>query len=600
MLIRFLFLVGFIFGVLLSGIYWQLHDCFYPLEKESWLWLKEYIKAYKTLPVFFTRQLFIIGIFMPVYLLLLLVFHKGLKAKTLFGNVSQKNLHGSARWASFKDIESASLASKEGVVVGGYKKNFFTPLKKLYHDGPEHILCFAPTGSGKGVGLVLPTLLSWKHSALVLDIKGENFEKTAGYRASIGQKILKFDPSAEFGSISFNPLAEIRLGSSYEIQDTQNIAAILLDSDGKGINLDHWRQNAFGWLTAGILYTIYKVLEKENRRASLYDVSCVMSGTDLEELLDAMLGFNPIFEDKIRTDVKTTIYTSAVSIKAKHDGERSGVHSTAITPLILYQDPIVAKNTRASDFKIIDLINKEKPVSLFIVLPPSQIDRLKSLFRITMDIILKKLTDKLPTEESGRLLLMLDEFTSIGKLEIFETSLAYMRGYGLKAYIIVQDLTQLQKAYSREESIISNCHIRIAYAPNKIETAKVLSDMSGKTTIIQQKSSSSKSEIGITSNISDSITETARPLLTPDECMQLKGAVKSKHNPNKVIEGGSMLIFPAGFAPIMGKQILYFQDNELLARSKITAPLMPEKDLTKQNLNTASQNDITKAIMGIA
>jgi type IV secretion system protein VirD4 len=166
-----------------------------------------------------------------------------------------------------------------------------------------------------------------------------------------------------------------------------------------------------------------------------------------------------------------------------------------------------------------------------------------------------------------RLLLMMDEFTAIGKLEIFEKALAFMAGYGLKCFIIVQDLTQLEQAYGKEQSIVSNCHIRIAYAPNKIETANTLSSMCGETTIVQKKRS--RSGTGMKANVSDSITETKRPLLTPSECMQLPGLEKSG---NTVKKAGAMLVLPAGFSPIYGEQVLYFQDKELLERAKMPPP----------------------------
>lgn len=122
-----------------------------------------------------------------------------------------------------------------------------------------------------------------------------------------------------------------------------------------------------------------------------------------------------------------------------------------------------------------------------------------------------------------RLLLMLDEFTSVGKLEIFEKAIAFMAGYGLKAFVIVQDLTQLQKTYGREQSIVSNCHVRVAYAPNTMETARLLSDMSGKTTLVQKKTSASRTSGRSGTNYSHTLTEVARPLLTADECMSLPG-----------------------------------------------------------------------------
>ncbi|MCK5296587.1 MAG: type IV secretory system conjugative DNA transfer family protein, partial [Alphaproteobacteria bacterium] len=532
------------------------------MEKASWIGVYHYSKDYGSFPDFLTKQLYVIGFAIPLYFLLLLIFATRLRVKTLSGGRNQKNLHGSAHWAKWSDLKKAGLADKEGVVVGGFVKN--GRLKTLLHNGAEHILCFAPTGSGKGIGLVINTLFSWKHSTVVLDIKGENYEKTAGYRASIGQKILKFDPTALTGSAKFNPLEEVRLGTNYEIQDVNNISIMLIDTEGKGLK-DHWNKAGDDWLGTLILYFLYKIKMQEGRSANLYDLAMAKESTGgLDNLLKEMLDFRPEINGVEQDAARQFVLSGTQSMLDKVSSERSGVNSTVETALKTYKDPILRKNISSSDFKVLDLINPKKPTSLYLVLPPSDIARLRPFIRVLMNVMLNKLVKELPKGDSGRLLLMLDEFTSIGKLEIFESSLAFMRGYGLKAFIIIQDIAQLQKAYTREESIISNCHIRIAYAPNKIETARVLSDMSGKTTVVQQKTSKSKNTLGLTGNLSTSLSETARPLLTPDECMQLSGALKSKRNPKMVVKGGDMLIFPAGFAPILGKQVLYFQDKELL------------------------------------
>ena len=293
-------------------------------------------------------------------------------------------------------------------------------------------------------------------------------------------------------------------------------------------------------------------------------------------LCDAMIGF-----DHKRPSVDQEITRAAGSMKKKALNERSGVHSSAKVALALYSDPIVSRNISECDFRIADLMNGITPTSLYIVIPPSDIDRLKPLIRIIMNQILTRLTSEMVFEGGSsvqhykhRLLLMLDEFTSIGKLEIFERALAFMAGYGLKAFIIVQDLTQLQKVYGRDEAITSNCHVRIAYAPNRIETAKLLSDMSGKTTIVQQKKSRSKTTGKSGANISTSIQETARPLLTPDECMALPGlqTIPRRFGSGKTVRPGQMLIFTAGHPPIYGTQFLYFQDQDMQARAKIPTP----------------------------
>ena len=176
---------------------------------------------------------------------------------------------------------------------------------------------------------------------------------------------------------------------------------------------------------------------------------------------------------------------------------------------------------------------------------------------------------------------MLDEFSSLGKLEIFQESLAYMAGYGIKSYIIIQDLTQLYNAYTKEESIISNCHIRISYAPNKIETAELLSKMTGTTTVVKSSiNASGKSSSLVLGNVSESFQEVSRPLLTPDECMRIPAPKKDAQG--NIIDAGDMLIFVAGKSPIYGKQILFFKDEVFLDRSKVEAP---KTDIIKEENN---------------
>ena len=269
---------------------------------------------------------------------------------------------------------------------------------------------------------------------------------------------------------------------------------------------------------------------------------------------------------------------SARDMLNKAENERSGVHSTAMSFLTLYRDPIVAKNTEKSEFKIRDLMKHEKPISLYIVVRPSDKDRLKPLIRLLINQIVRILTEKMEFKNGSsvkhykhRLLLMIDEFPSLGKLEIFEESLAFIAGYGLKAYLITQDLAQLYKHYGKDESIVSNCHIRIAYAPNKIETAELLSKMAGQTTVVKKSvTTSGTAKLWSTKSKSESLQEVQRPLLTPDECMTLKGPQKDSED--KITKPGDMLIVSAGFPAILGTQILYFLDPVFSSRAKTKAP----------------------------
>ncbi|CAG0988766.1 partial Conjugal transfer protein TraG, partial [Anaerolineae bacterium] len=194
--------------------------------------------------------------------------------KVVSSNTSKANqyLHGSARWADKQDIESAGLMPRRrsgfefisgkavppsvGVYVGGWEDksgNFYY----LRHNGPEHVLCYAPTRSGKGVGLVIPTLLSWGQSTVITDLKGELWALTAGWRKKCANNtVLRFEPAAANGSVCWNPLDEIRLGD-YEVGDVQNLATLIVDPDGKGLET-HWQKTAFALLVGVILHALYK------------------------------------------------------------------------------------------------------------------------------------------------------------------------------------------------------------------------------------------------------------------------------------------------------------------------------------------------------
>ena len=577
---------------------WNAAVGFDALDARWWTWLLKTLSATGGLPeqllhpVWWTGG----GAFIAMAATTLLLLRPG--SRTLHGGADARDTHGSARWAKWRDVRGSGLTGSKGAIVGGFKRPSGT--RPLRHDGPEHIMCFAPTRSGKGISLVIPTLLTWLESALILDIKGENFALTAGWRSLIGQRVLRFDPAALTGSVRYNPLAEVRLETDYEIADCQNIASMIIDPDGKGLK-DFWMQSAWEWLSAALLHQLYRIQKEDGRTATLADVHAFMSVGHDEDDGPANNGddesFNRLLDDMAMFDhgretVNVEIRRCAGRMLKRAAAERSGVHSSASVQLALYSDPIVAANTSVSDFRIKDLMNGDTPTSLYIVIPPSDIARLRPLVRILMNQFLTRLMADMEFEGGAqkrhylhRLLLMLDEFTSIGKLEVFEKALAFMAGYGLKAFIIVQDLTQLQKEYGREESITSNCHIRIAFAPNKIETARLLSDLSGKSTLIQVKRSRSQTP-GRGSNVSDSISEVARPLMTPDECMSLPGLRKGLFE--RIIPGDT-LIFAAGQRPIYGRQWLFFQDKILNCRAAIPAPAMPfRNDKKTKERNTPS------------
>lgn len=490
-------------------------------------------------------------------------------------------LHGTAHWASYQEILQTGLLPKRGQAGGGVYVGAWQDQRGLIHylrhDGPEHVAAIAPTRSGKGVGLVVPTLLSWPHSAVIHDMKGELWALTAGWRKQeANNQVLKFDPAAATGSCRFNPLAEVRLKSQFEVADVQNLVTIIVDPDGKGLN-DHWTKTAHAFLTGVTLHLLYQASNGEKPPASLFDVAMALSdpGRKIDELYQEML-------DTFHTEEGPHLVVAAAArdMLNRPETERGSVLSSAMSYLSLYRDPLVAANTQESDFKIAQLMNHETPVSLYLVVRPADKDRLKPLMRLMLNQIVRTLTRDEMKFEKGRpvatykhrLLLMLDEFPSFGRLEVFQEALAFIAGYGMKAYLIMQDISQLRAAYGSDESIISNCHVRSAYAPNKPETAEWLSKLTGTATVVVEEVSTSGSRFGmLLKNASHSYKSVSRPLMTPDECQRLPGAEKNEST-EEILKAGAMLIFMAGFAPIYGTQILYFIDPVFKERAKLTAP----------------------------
>src|SRR5712691_383363 len=445
--------------------------------------------------------------------------------------------YGSAQWADTKEVRRAGLLGPDGVVLGRLGDRY------LRHDGPEHVLCFAPTRSGKGVGLVIPTLLTWPHSTIVHDIKGENFQLTSGFRAQFGS-VLLFDPTNP-GSAAYNPLLEIRKGD-YEVRDAQNIADILVDPEGALERRNHWEKTSHSLLVGAILHVLYAEADK-----TLAGVANFLSDPKrpIEKTLRAMMT-TPHLGDRPHP----VVASAARELLNKSENERSGVLSTAMSFLGLYRDPVVAKVTSRCDWRIVDLIADDRPATLYLVVPPSDISRTKPLVRLVLNQIGRRLTEELHAKNRRhRVLLMLDEFPALGRLDFFESALAFMAGYGLKSFLIAQSLNQIEKAYGINNSILDNCHVRVSFATNDEPTAKRVSDALGTATEIRDAKNCAGHRLSPwLGHLMVSRQETARPLLTPGEVMQ--------------IPPDDELVLISGCHPIRAKKARYYEDRRLQAR----------------------------------
>ena len=446
--------------------------------------------------------------------------------------------YGSARWAEREEVRAANLLKPDGVVLGCYEQDY------LRHDGPEHVLCFAPTRSGKGVGLVVPSLLTWPGSAIIHDIKGENWQLTAGFRARHG-RVLLFDPTNP-KSAAYNPLLEVRRGE-WEVRDVQNIADILVDPEGSLEKRNHWEKTSHALLVGAILHVLYAEKDK-----TLAGVAAFLSDPKrpIESTLAAMMKTAHLGE----AGPHPVIASAARELLNKSENERSGVLSTAMSFLGLYRDPVVAEVTRRCDWRIADMVGGPSPTSLYLVVPPSDINRTKPLIRLILNQIGRRLTEDLRANTGRhRLLLMLDEFPALGRLDFFESALAFMAGYGLKSFLIAQSLNQIEKAYGPNNSILDNCHVRVSFATNDERTAKRVSDALGTATEMKAMKNYAGHRLSPwLGHLMVSRSETARQLLTPGEIMQLPPTDE--------------IVMVAGTPPIRAKKARYYEDKRLSER----------------------------------
>ena len=310
---------------------------------------------------------------------------------------------------------------------------------------------------------------------------------------------------------------------------------------------NHWEKTSHSLLVGAILHVLYARPDK-----TLAGVAAFLSDPKqpIEATLQAMMTTAHLGKDGPHPVIAST----ARELLNKSDNERSGVLSTAMSFLGLYRDPVVAQVTRQCDWRINDLIDADHPATLYLVVPPSDISRTKPLIRLVLNQIGRRLTEDLHAKNRRhRVLLMLDEFPALGRLDFFESALAFMAGYKLKAFLIAQSLNQIEKAYGANNSILDNCHVRVSFATNDERTAKRVSDALGTATEMKAMKNYAGHRLSPwLGHLMVSRSETARPLLTPGEVMQLPPADE--------------IIMIAGTAPIRAKKARYFEDRRLTER----------------------------------
>ena len=447
---------------------------------------------------------------------------------------------GSARWATPREIRDAKLMALHGVVVGRGERQV------LCDDSERHILLCAPTGAGKGRGVIIPTLLTWGESALILDPKdGENLQVTGPWRSHYG-RVEAFTPCRQ-PHTCLNVLDTIRLGTPKEFADAQLIAQSLVapaEFAYESATSLHFRELAALLLTAAILHVCYT-----SPRTSLAGVWVFLT-QQYSRLADALKAMRATAHHQESVHQAVAGLTAAIT-NITGDRELGSVWSTAIRPLVLYSDPLVAASTDTSTLRLEDLQYGQTPVSLYLVAPsPVAVKRLHQLYRVILDVAMARLMDHPVGTHRFRLLLCADELPWHGYTKAIDEGIAVMRGYGIKALLVVQDLPSFERVYGADTAIWGNTDVKIFRRPVNDLTAKRLSDnLMGRGTVGHPVESR---QAGLLGRRSVSFQHVARPLLTTDEVMALDPDVE--------------ILRVSGVRPIRCTAVDYLKDWEFRGR----------------------------------
>lgn len=448
--------------------------------------------------------------------------------------------HGSARWATPREVRQAGLYAKQGMVLGKHHGRI------LRHDGPEHVLLCGPTRSGKGIGIIVPTLLDWPESVLVLDPKdGENYDLTATWRQAHSQ-VYAFTPCRP-PQARINVLETIRLGTPQAPGDAQLIAQSLTAPaklQSESATSVHFRELATMVLTAAILHVC-----TVRRRGSLPGVwrFLTQEHDNLSAALEAML--ETPYHDH---DAENTIvgFTRAIQ-NITGDRELSSVWSTAIRPLTLYSDPLIAASTDVSDFPLEALQYGESPMSLYLIAPsPMVLERLHPVYRVILDVAMLRLMEHKVRTWHYRLFNCFDELPWYGYCRAIDKGIAVQAGYGHKNLVVTQDLSSLLEVYGPHTSIFGNCRLKVFHTPDSDLTAKRISEnLLGPGTVESIGTSATQ---GQHMSQSVSMQPTRRPLLTTDEVLDLPAHLE--------------ILRIGGCKPILAEKLDYRQERAWAGR----------------------------------
>lgn len=468
----------------------------------------------------------------------------------------RRPLHGNARFASRREIARSGLLNEHGIILGRLGNRY------LVLPGQQGVALEAPPRSGKGVGVVIPNLLNWPGSTIVSDIKGENFIRTAGFRAAHGQQVHLFDPLSERErSARWNPLGYVSETPYRCIDDLQRIGTMLFPDPQAGDPF--WTSSARSLFLGIALY----LFETKGATRTLGEILRQGMASDAE-------GFQKHWKRVIDACERAGYPLSQEAVQSLYDvidlapTTASSIRKTFTSRLDLWLNPMIDAATSANDFDLRAL--RKHPISIYVQINPDNIARLQPLLNLFFQQAIGLQTRELPEnnpELRHQVLLMLDEFPALGRIPVIADSTAFLPGYNVRAAIIVQSNSQLIEKYGIEgaKSIRKMLAARIVFPPKEYEDAEAISRELG-TYTVRQKNISRPMWGGANKEPTVTISEQPRRLLLPQEVKEL--------GPDR------MILFYEGLRPVLAHRILYFRDR-LFAPRELPPPLVPKLNVDK-------------------
>jgi type IV secretion system protein VirD4 len=441
----------------------------------------------------------------------------------------QPPLHGAARFASERELRRHGFRSRVGIVVGRKRGKFLT------FGGPEHVIVEAPTRSGKGVGIVIPNLLTWQGSVVVLDVKRENYQATAGFRAHYGQDVFLFNPTDREGrSARYNPLSYIdRNDPDDVIIELQKIATMLFVAPEHGEAF--WATGARTGFTGVGAY----LAEATDGPFTLGEIYRRMTQSDVRAVFKRELA-------KPSLNLSVGCRTALSDFAGGSDNSFADIKKTITNVLGLWLNPTVDAATAVSDFDLRDL--RKRRMSIYLGVSPDELDRIAPLYNLLFQQLIDLNVRDLPDETTAvPVLVILDEVARLGRASVIASAFSYVAAYGIRLLPVIQSRSQLRGVYGEHvaDEIVANCGVEVAFTPKELRVANELSERIGY--VGQDSVSRSQQLEGLFGNRSRTITDQRRALMLPQELMQFPT--------------GKLILLRGGIPPIIGDKIFHFKSR---------------------------------------